>query len=148
MTSYSHNADTYLNSTSTRSPRSVRQPQLHRQTSRPFDAYGSIPTATSLYPTEDPMASSRFDTGRSLFNPPMQSTSMNGGHFPYDYAGSQSWNNTGNTMQSLGGNPSGFMAPVGSFAATGRLKPSRGRNGLPNVSMNCEAVVTDVDPIS
>jgi hypothetical protein len=132
MTTYSSTADSFMNGSS-RSPRSGRQPQLQRQTSRPFDTYGTMPTGATMYPTDDTMSFSRFDGGRNPFNAPMQSGQINGSQFAYDINASQTWNSNGNSMQSFGGNHSGFMGPSGSLAGQSRLKPSRGRTVLPNV---------------
>src|SRR5437763_1791042 len=115
MTTYSSAADGFMNNSS-RSPRSGRQPQLQRQTSRPFDAYGNMPNAATMYPTDDSMNFSRFDSGRNHFNAPMQSAPMNGSQFAYDINASQTWNSNGNSMQSFGGSHSGFMAPSGGMA--------------------------------
>ena len=142
MTTYQNSSDNYLD-TSTRSPRSLRtQPQLRRQASRPFDAYGTMPTGP-MYPTEDTM--SRFESGRNVFQPPMQATQLNGHHFPYELGGAQTWNTTTNPLQPLGGHNTGMMPPIGSFGATGRLKPSRGRNGLPSVSSTSVASIIRLD---
>src|SRR2546421_8252925 len=98
MTTYSSAADGFMNNSS-RSPRSGRQPQLQRQTSRPFDAYGNMPNAATMYPTDDSMNFSRFDSGRNHFNAPMQSAPMNGSQFAYDINASQTWNSIGNSIQ-------------------------------------------------
>lgn len=132
MTTYSSAADSFMNGSS-RSPRSGRQPQLQRQTSRPFDTYGTIPSAPNMYAPDDTMSFSRFDSGRNHFNAPMQSAQMNGSQFAYDMNASQTWNSNGNSMQSFGGAHSGFMGSSGSLAGQSRLKPSRGRAVLPNV---------------
>ncbi|GAM41845.1 hypothetical protein TCE0_042f15285 [Talaromyces pinophilus] len=103
----------YHDNSSSRSPGSQRHPQtLHRQPSRQFDAYGPMPTN----PYDDPLA--RYDTSRlDRLNP------LHGGtNYAYELSGSQTWN------------PNGFagghsLAGIGS--ATGRMKPSRGRTGLP-----------------
>ena len=92
-----------------------------------------MPGAATMYPTDDSMSFSRFDSGRNHFNAPMQSAQMNGSQFAYDINASQTWNSNGNSIQSFGGNPSGFMGPSGSLAGQSRLKPSRGRAVLPNV---------------
>jgi hypothetical protein len=92
-----------------------------------------MPNAPAMYTTDDTMSFSRFDGGRNHFNAPMQSAQMNGSQFAYDINASQTWNSNGNSMQSFGGNHSGFMGPSGSLAGQSRLKPSRGRAGLPNV---------------
>ncbi|OQE23867.1 hypothetical protein PENSTE_c008G05811 [Penicillium steckii] len=98
-----------------RSPGSQRHQQpLHRQHSRQFDAYGSMPV--NLY--EDQMA--RYDTSRlERLNPSIQNNSS----YAYDLSGSQTWNPNGfANAQSLGGIRS----------ASASLKPSaRGRTALP-----------------
>ena len=133
MTTFSSNSEGFMNNSS-RSPRSNRQPQLHRQTSRPFDAYGTMPTTTAMFPSDDNMSFPRgFESGRNHFNAPMQSAQMNGGQYSYDLGGSQTWNPAGNNMQAFGGNQSALMGGNGGLAGQSRLKPSRGRAVIPNV---------------
>ena len=92
-----------------------------------------MPSAAAMYPTDDTMNFSRFDSGRNHFNNPMQPAQMNGNQFAYDVNASQTWNSNSSSMQTFGGNHSGFMGPSGSLAGQSRLKPSRGRTVLPNV---------------
>ncbi|OJD22555.1 hypothetical protein ACJ73_06097 [Blastomyces percursus] len=112
--------DMYHDNPSSRSPGSQRHhphQQLHRQSSRQFDAYG--PMTTGLY--DDPMT--RYDPARlDRLNPALQ-----GNSYAYDMSGSQTWNSNGfgttNTLSGIGS---------GTGASTGRMKPSaRGRTGLP-----------------
>lgn len=86
-----------------------------------------MPTAPS-YAAEDPMA--RYDTSRMdrlNFNHTMHNGQFNNtGPFGYDMGGASTWNPNAN---GFGG------APTLGMGATGRMKPSRGRAGLPTVSI-------------
>ena len=136
MTTHSDHLGSHMDSSFTRSPRNGRQQQLHRQMSRPFDAYGTMPNAGNMYQHEDPLGFPRFDGGRTQFNPSMQSGHINGSQFNYDLSASQSWNPNGNAMPSFGGPPSSLLGPSGSMMGQTRLKPSRGRGALSNVSLD------------
>jgi hypothetical protein len=139
MTNYPPSNRNYMENPSARSPRSFRnQPQVPRQASRQFDAYGPITSMGSVYNTNDSMA--RDDTRRmdNRFGPPMQNSHMAGAPFSYDVnGGSQTWNAA--AANAFAGAPHtvaapslGAMAPIGS--QTGRLRSSRPRVGLPGVS--------------
>ena len=119
--SYHQPQDMYHDIPSARSPGSHRQQQtLHRQPSRQFDAYGTMPA--SLY--DDPMT--RYESNRlDRLGPPLQNSP-----YPYDLPQpSQTWN------------PNGFAnnQTLGAIrSASASLKPNsnsnRGRIGLPTVS--------------
>lgn len=106
----------YHDNPSSRSPGSQRNQQqpLNRQPSRQFDAYGPMPS--NLY--EDPLA--RYDNNRVERLSPLPSNT----HYNYDMPGSQTWN------------PNGFGGAhslSGMNSATGRIKPTTRRTGLPSV---------------
>ena len=93
---------------------------LHRQPSRHFDAYGTVPNNT--YSSED--QSLRYETNRfDRMNGPVQ-----GGGYGYEMPQAQTWN------------PNAFSTNSNSFspfpAATGRMKSQTrvGRSALPSVS--------------
>lgn len=125
---HSQNQDMYHNSSS-RSPGSHRhaqhsqqqqQQQLHRQPSRQFDAYGSMPISI----LDDALA--RYESATlDRMGQGLQSNS-----FAYDITGSQTWNANGlngaHTLGSIGTNPL-------SASARGRAGV-RGRTGIPSVS--------------
>lgn len=129
MTSYHNQPEMYHDHPASRSPGSHRhQPQtLHRQPSRQFDAYGPMPTAPA-YATEDPMA--RYDTGRMdrlNFTHTMHNSQFGtAGQFGYDMGGASTWNPNGNGFPTA--------ATLNPMAATSRMKPPRGRTGIPTVS--------------
>ncbi|EEP79160.1 conserved hypothetical protein [Uncinocarpus reesii 1704] len=115
------NQDMYHNSVS-RSPGSHRHTQhqtqqLHRQPSRQFDAYGSMPA--SMF--DDSL--SRYDSA-TLDRMPQ---TVQSSHFPYDVTSAQSWNPNGlsgaHTLGSIGSNPL-------SASLRGRANV-RGRSGIP-----------------
>ncbi|TPX23796.1 hypothetical protein DIZ76_013139 [Coccidioides immitis] len=117
---HSQNQDMYHNTVS-RSPGSHRHvhqhQQLHRQPSRQFDAFGSMPAAMF----DDPL--SRYESATlDRMNQGLQAN-----NFPYDITGSQTWNANGLsgalTLGSIGSNPL-------SASARGRSNV-RGRTGLP-----------------
>ncbi|KAL8834858.1 MAG: hypothetical protein Q9170_003558 [Blastenia crenularia] len=116
MNNHQNPPDMYYDQSSTRSPAMHRHQQqpLHRQPSRQFDAYGSMPN--NMYQPED--SASRYDGSRfDRMNPPMQ-----GGAYGYDMPSAQTWN-----PNAFGGT-NGFPT----FGATGRMKPMpRGRSALP-----------------
>lgn len=97
-----------------RSPGNQRHQQpLHRQPSRQFDAYGTMPNN----PYDEQM---RYESARlERLNPSIQN------NYGYDISGSQTWNPNGfANAQTLGGIRS----------ASASLKPTaRGRSGLPTV---------------
>jgi hypothetical protein len=121
MNNQQQHQDMFYDQAASRSPNSHRvAPQtLHRQPSRQFDAYNQMPN--TLYGPED---HSRYDTNRyDRMNPVLQ-----GGGYGYELPQAQTWN-----PNAFGGGH-GFNA----FGATGRMKAaSRGRSGLPAVSVAC-----------
>ena len=114
-----HPHEMYYDQQASRSPGAHRhQPQaLHRQPSRQFDAYSSIPS--NPYQPED-HTTMRYDANRfERMNPSMQ-----GGSYGYDVPNAQTWN------------PNAFNGANGfpAFGATGRMKSApRGRSALPPV---------------
>jgi hypothetical protein len=123
MSNYHHQAqDMYHDNSTSRSPGSHRHPpqQLHRQPSRQFDAYGSMPAA--LY-TDDFAA--RYEAGL----PERMNPALPSGGYGYDMNAAQTWNSNG-----LGGtHPLGNIGSMGQSAST-RMKPNaRTRTGLPSV---------------
>lgn len=104
---------------SSRSPGTHRHAQqmLHRQPSRHFDAYGSMPSNGGYAPDDQSM---RYETNRfDRMNGPIQ-----GNGYSYDMAQAQTWN------PNAFSNNNNFSA----YGATGRMKSqTRGRSVLPSV---------------
>jgi hypothetical protein len=123
MSNYHHQAqDMYHDNSTSRSPGSHRHPpqQLHRQPSRQFDAYGSMPAA--IYPDD---FAARYEAGL----PERMNPALPSGGYGYDMNAAQTWNSNG-----LGGtHPLGNIGSMGQSAST-RMKPNaRTRTGLPSV---------------
>lgn len=106
-------------------PQSQQQQQLHRQASRQFDAYGSMPSS-AVY---DDFAA-RYESRPERMNPGMPVNA-----YGYD---AQTWNNTNglgagvHPFGSVGAGP----GAMGASAST-RMKPNArpNRTGLPPVSL-------------
>lgn len=113
----------YHDNPSSRSPGSQRNQQqpLNRQPSRQFDAYGPMPS--NLY--EDPLA--RYDNNRVERLSPLPSNT----HYNYDMPGSQTWNPNGF---------SGAHSLSSMNSATGRIKPTTRRTGLPSTWLDQQPV--------
>ncbi len=114
--------DFYYDQNNTRSPGAHRHQQqmLHRQPSRHFDAYGTMPNNNLFTPDDQSM---RYETNR--FD--RMNGQMHGGGYGYDPLQAQTWNT--NVFSS---NNNNFGAYGG--GATQRMKSqTRGRSTLPNV---------------
>ena len=128
MSNYPQNSqDMYHDYPTSRSPGSQRhqaqqpQQQLHRQTSRQFDAYGSMPSS-AVY---DDFAA-RYESRAERLNPGLSVNT-----YGYD---SQTWNNSNGL--GAGVHPFGSVGAVGG-SASNRMKPNirNNRTGLPPVSL-------------
>lgn len=123
MNNHQQHNDVYYDQSSSRSPGSHRQQQqmLHRQPSRHFEAYGTMPNPNSIYTPDD--QSTRFETNRfDRMNGPVQ-----GSGYSYEMPQAQTWN-----ANAFSGN-NNFQ----SFAPTPRMKSSsRGRAPLPTVCLS------------
>lgn len=121
MNNHLQHNDMYYEQPASRSPGSHRHQQqmLHRQPSRHFDAYGTMPN--NVYTPDD--QSLRYETNRfdRMNGPPVQ----NGG-YGYDLSQSQTWN-----PSAFSSNNNFSPFPV----ATGRMKSQTrgGRSALPSV---------------
>lgn len=93
----------------------ARVPTLHRQQSRQFDVYGTMPQAQNGF----------YDSNRGFGNT-MNNMANNQN---YDLSSAQTWNHN---ISPFGGNGLNSMGPIGGSGATTRMRSSRGRAGLPN----------------
>ena len=107
-------------------PAERQQQMLHRQNSRPFEAYNGMAN-TEMYPQQEHGNMVRFEQGRfDRMN--SQMNNQMGGQMPYgnDMYQSQSWN------------PAAFNSNQfpAAYPGTNRIhkQPTRGRNPIPNVS--------------
>ena len=117
-----HPPDIYFDQSNGRSPEIQRQQQmLHRQSSRPFDAYGGMSTGDMFNP-QDP--ANRYQLNPNRYDR-VDGTPAPGA-FGNEIYQSQSWN-----PQAFNNNQ--YSA---AYAATTRIRPQqmRGRQPLPNVS--------------
>ena len=118
MNNHHHPNDMYYDQPSSRSPGSHRHQQqmLHRQPSRHFDAYGTMPN--NVYTPDD--QSLRYETNR--FD--RMNGAVQGGGYGYELPQAQTWNpNAFNTNNNF--------SP---FAVPARMKSqTRGRSALPTV---------------
>lgn len=97
MASFSNPSDAYFDDP-TRSPRSMRQSNVPRQTLRPFEGYGTAPS--TRFGTDNGVAANlRYDSMREAFNAP----SVNNTNFPYDVGVAQSWNSAATNIPTFGG---------------------------------------------
>ncbi|KAL1953042.1 hypothetical protein VTO42DRAFT_3735 [Malbranchea cinnamomea] len=134
MSNYQHQSpDMYARDPSSRSPGSHRHPpqQLHRQPSRQFDAYGSLPS--TLY--ED--FTSRYEAARP--EKPNQAMPANAS-YAYDISGSQTW-----TANGLGGTNVHNLGSIGAMSgsASTRMKPIRARSGLPATWLDQQPAISN-----
>jgi hypothetical protein len=128
MAAYSNYQDNHFQDNSGRSPRSsMRQPQMNRQASRPYDAYG--PAMNNGAFGGNGMMSGRFDNARDGYNSMSMQGSQLGNAFPYDPAAAQTWNSGAQAMN--GG--SGMLGTNGAFGPSRSVKASRGRLAIPEV---------------
>jgi hypothetical protein len=131
MATFSNPSDTYFEDQA-RGSRSLRQSNMQRQVSRPFDGYGTASSARF----ENATSGLRFENLRDTFNAPMQNGSLNNSHFPFDVGAAQSWNSTAPSLPSFGNSVNGGngMQHMGNFGPTRSLRANRGRPDLQNVS--------------
>ncbi len=130
MAAYSNYQENHFQDNSGRSPRgTMRQPQLNRQASRPYDAYG--PPMNNGPFGGNGMMSGRFENARDGYNSMSMQGAQLGNGFPYDPAAAQTWNSGAQAMNGgaamLGSNPNGAFGPSRS------VKASRGRPAIPEV---------------
>lgn len=128
MAAYSNYQDNHFQDNSGRSPRgSMRQPQLGRASSRPYDAYG--PAMSNGPFGGNGMMSGRFDNSRDAYNSmPMQNGQL-ANAFPYDPAAAQTWN--AGAQAANGG--TGMLGSNGAFGPSRSVRASRGRPAIPEV---------------
>lgn len=136
MATFSNASEAFYEDLPGTSPRTFRNAQLSRPGGR-TEGYGGM--NGPMFGPEVSLPTMRFDNIRDGFGGPMQNPGAGNVHFPYDASAAQTWSSSGGSMQSFG-NGMGTVPHNHNYGPARSVKPSRGRAGISNVSIETLSV--------
>jgi hypothetical protein len=114
------------------SPRAYRNQGINRQAGGE-QQYGAGMNG-QMFGADTAAPNMRYETMRDGFGGPMQGGGVGNVHFPYDASAAQTWS-AGAPGQGPFGNGMGNLGQNANFGPSRSIKPSRGRVGVSQVSL-------------